>query len=170
MNIMEFTLSNFRSELLLCCSCSSGQGLFILSDLMDQTATACWILALLLPHNISATLLWRSQSCYIHNKFWCGLGTIFGDVLFHNIHSLPGTSASYASHCHIFVYFVQLSQKTLVSFMLSNTSFCALWASTLWAHYSIHSQVASLMSSNAYTSLSISLTMPSLSSPCMNCC
>ena len=108
-------------------------------------------------------------------------------VLQHPIHNLP-----YAGHClwrcpvlqylHLastfcflsltlssfFIFFLMESQ-TLAQFILFSTSFCALWSSTLQIHNNTHSLVASPIFSNAGISLSISLMMPSSSSPHMNC-
>ena len=53
--------------------------------------------------------------------------------------------------------------------MLYNASFCTCWASNLWVHNSTHSLVASSIFLSTDTSLSISLTIPSSSSQCMNC-
>ena len=64
---------------------------------------------------------------------------------------------------------LSIESKSLASFILSNAAFCALRACTIWAHITIHSLVASSVSANADISHSISLIMPSLSSPCIHC-
>ena len=152
---MGFTLSNLRyfifteSKHLSHCSCSTVQVfLCCLMSWIDLPFISDFWPCHCLSIDLHTAL--KGWSFHIVHRSCCSQDTVTGEPILCYL-QLPSTSAAYVSHYHVCVC-CSIESKFLASFMLSNASFCVLWASTLCAHNSVHSLVASLMFSSADTS------------------
>ena len=120
-----------KSKLWSCCFFSSGWGSSsCLTSLIDLPIIGGYWISDCLSMNVNPILKWL---VFLHPPGICDRqGPLTRGTLFYSLYNFILTSASYASHCHILLYFVWVIFLGL--FLLSNASFCAFSACSLLAH------------------------------------